>query len=225
MAITDDETRWDEIHKKVHSGELKHSIYAEEKEPLFPRGSLICDLGGGTGKDVMFFLSKGHSVILLDLSTFALDTTMKRARELGKEKNLITHQIDFGLHTLPLKDASIDVAYSRIALHYFGNSHTTKIFADIYRALKPGGKAYMTFKSPEDTVEIERLKYNAVEYEPGVYIENGMLKSRFSADQLKQIVTNAGITQFEVIPHREVLGEHESGAEQVLLQNEIVFQK
>lgn len=223
--IVDDEARWDQVHQKIHGVDVVHSKYAEEKEKLFPRNSLICDLGGGTGNDVMYFLAKGHSVILLDISKFALDTALKRAKKMNMEKKLVTHQIDFGLHALPLKNSSVDVAYSRISLHYFGSNHTAKIFADVFRALKPGGSAYITFKSPEDQVEMARLMDHAVLYEPGVYIESGMLKSRFNKEQLEAIVQKAGISKHEVKPYREVLGTHESGAEQVLLQNEVIFKK
>lgn len=225
MNNVDDSKRWDAIHSKIHQDDDPHSAYAEEKEKLFPRNSLICDLGGGTGNDVMYFLRQGHSVILMDISKYALDTAQKRATAEGFADRLVTNHIDFGLHTLPLKDSSVDVFYSRISLHYFGSRHTARIFSDVYRSLKPGGKAYITFKSDQDEIEMDRLRDNAVEYEPGVFIENGQLKSRFSLDQLNQICKNAGIQNAQIQIHKEVLGKHESGADQVLLQNEVIFSK
>lgn len=220
-----DASKWDTIHRKIHKENDRHSKFAEEMEKLFPRGSIVCDLGGGTGGDVLHFLKQGHSVILLDLSEFALKVATDKAKKAGLAENLVVQQVHFGLHKLPLKNESIDVAYSRIALNYFGNKHTATILKNIYSALKVGGHAFLSFKSPKDEREMERLKQNAVLYEPGVYIEAGQLRSRFSVEQLEKIATLAGISQYKVEQYEESLGIHESGQHQVLYQNVLSFTK
>lgn len=220
----DDVTHWDSVHKKIHTDYIRHSHYAEEKEKLFPRGSNVCELGGGTGNDAMYFLSKGHSVVLLDISEFALTKARESASRLGFSSKLVTKQIHFGLHKIPLKDNSIDVAYSRIALHYFESKHTAVIFDDIYRFLKPGGQAFLTFKSPEDREELLMLKTRSVEFEPGVYIDNGNLKSRFTKEQLEAILAQANIKDSEVTPIKEPLFTNDA-EQHYLLQNEVKFKK
>jgi len=224
-AMNDDSKKWDQIHQKLHKIDQDHSLFAEGCEKSFPRGSIVCDLGGGTGNDVLYFLKSGHGVILLDLSEFALKTAQHRAQEVKLVDRLVIQQVDFGLHTLPLKDASIDIAYSRIALNYFGHRHTTKIIKDIWRTLKTGGHAYLAFKSPKDGREMERLLRNAVEYEPGVYIEAGQLRSRFTVDQLKTIAGNAGIPNCQVFENEEILGMSAGGQKQILYQNVMSFTK
>lgn len=221
----DDKKHWDVIHQKNLQPEESHSKYAEEKEKLFPKNCVVIDLGGGTGADAMFFLKQGHSVVVLDISEFALNITQERAKKLNLSEKLVARQVDFGLHDIPLKNDSVDVVYSRISLHYFPTDQTTKIFKDVYRLLKPGGKAYLTFKSPEDQNEMAFLKDNSVEYEPGVFITNGQLKSRFSIEQLKNILRSAGIPNFQVSLYKESLGTGEGGVEHILLVNEIVIQK
>lgn len=223
--MNQDSKQWDEIHKK-HSGlNDRHSPFSEEKEKLFPRGSLICDLGGGTGSDVLYFLKNGHSVVLLDISEFALNASMKKAADNGFSKKLATYQTDFGLHKLPLKDNSIDIAYSRISLNYFPMDETEQIFIDIYKTLKHGGSAYITLKSPKDVKEMEYLEMNATNYEPNVYILNGQLKSRFSLDQIKEMGENIGISGFKVNPYKEEMIDPKTGHKQIVLQNEIFFNK
>lgn len=44
-----------------------HSLYAAEKEKEFPKNATVCDLGGGTGADSIYFAEKGHNVILVDI--------------------------------------------------------------------------------------------------------------------------------------------------------------
>lgn len=223
--MLDDVKRWDMIHEKLAEEEGGHSIYAEEKEKLFPRGAIVCDLGGGTGDDAVYFLTKGHRVILFDISEFALKVAQKKANEAGVEKALVARQVDFGLHKLPLKDNSVDVAFSRISLHYFPADETVGLFAAIYAALKPGGNAYLSFKSADDEREMKYLKENAVEYEPGVYIENGQLRSRFTIERLREMLAQAGIVDYQVHPYKESLGKTKEGEQQILLLNEITFTK
>lgn len=222
----EDINRWNKVHKRKHEeGNDGHSVYAEEKEALFPRGCVVCDLGGGTGDDALYFLRKGHVVILLDISDFAINIAEKKAKDNGFEKSLVTKQIDFGLHELPLNDNSLDVAYSRISLNYFPGDETIWLFSAIYKALKPGGYAYLTLKSDQDTEEMEYLKEAAVEYEPGVYIENGQLRSRFTVEQLKDMLSRSGIQNFGVHPYNEQLGADKTGHKQILHLNEIIFTK
>ncbi|OGM20870.1 hypothetical protein A2714_00405 [Candidatus Woesebacteria bacterium RIFCSPHIGHO2_01_FULL_38_9] len=221
----DDSSRWDAIHQKNFKENEWHSHFAEEKEKLFPRGCLVVELGSGTGADAIYFLKKGHSVVAFDISEFALNALTDRAKKESLEKKLVTRQVDFGLQAIPIKDGSADVVYSRISLNYFGAKHTTKIFADISRILKPEGVAYLSFKSPDDAMEMEFFEKSSVVYEPNVFIEGDMLRSRFTIEQLGNMLTNAGISHFEVKPFQEDLGVKGEGHHPILYVNEIVFKK
>jgi len=182
----DDATRWDQIHQKNYKDDENHSVYAEEKEKLFPRGAMIVELGSGTGADAVYFLKQGHSVIAMDISAFALQKLEERAEKEGLSKKLKTFQVDFGLQDIPIKENSVDVVYSRISLNYFGARQTTKLFRDIYKILKPGGTAFLSFRSPDDVNEMEYLERTSTLYEPNVFIEGDMLRSRFTVEQCKR---------------------------------------
>lgn len=220
MVDPDDVKRWDAVHEKTYKEDVGHSNYAEEKEKLFPRGAVVCELGGGTGADAVYFLKKGHSVALLDISEFALKTAQKRAQQAKLAERLKVVQTDFGMYDIPLSNNSVDVCYSRISLNYFGEKQTTKLFADILRILKPGGQAFLTFKSNEDAKEMEYLEKTATAYEPFVYIDNGQLRSRFPKEMLEDMVQKAGVANFSVTPKQEDLGGGQS-----LFVNEVVLQK
>lgn len=223
--MQDDSQVWDQYHKKTHQEEEGHSTYAEEKEKLFPRNCIIADLGGGTGGDALFFLQKGHRVVLFDISSFALKLAEQKAKAYSLSHNLITRQVDFGLHPLPLNENSVDVVYSRIALNYFPQDQTMKIFDSVRRCLKQGGSAYLSFKSPDDTNEMESLRSTAVQYEPNVYIENGQLRSRFTKEQLEGMLKAIGITSYKVTPHSESLQKPTETHHPQLLVNDIYFTK
>lgn len=222
-VVTDAE-RWDAVHQQISRGDEAHSNYAEDKEKLFPRTSMIAELGGGTGSDALHFLRQGHSVVILDISQYALAVARERANKENLADRLATQVTDFGMHQMPIKDGSVDIVYSRISLNYFDAEHTKNLFADIYRMLKPDGKAYLSLKSPDDTKEMEYLENVGVLYEPNVYIENGQLRSRFTKEQLEIMLQSAGITDFQVSPLKEPLkGMEDTG--RVLYLNEVIIHK
>lgn len=171
------------------------SAYAVEKEQLFPRQAVVCDLGGGSGADSLYFASKGHTVKLVDISDVALDRAKSAAENKGLATALETYQANLDQATIPLQSDTCDVVYSRLALHYFGSETLAKLFTEVHRALKDSGKAYITVKSPDDTAEMDYLKKQATEVEDGVFDEAGYLKTRFSTEQLKAVLVNAGIPE------------------------------
>lgn len=220
-----DVKRWDSVHKEIHKEGGLPSSYAQEKEELFPRGSIVVEMGGGTGEDAVYFLRQGHSVVILDISEFALKKAEEKAKEAGVAEKLVTKHVDFGLHKLPIKESSVDVVYSRISLHYFGSEHTTKLFQDIEKMLKEGGVAYLTFKSPRDKEEMEYLEEAGTEYEENVFIENKQLRSRFSEEQFREMLKNAGIKDFEVGSYDEDLDQEEKGHKSTLHLTEVIIKK
>jgi len=222
--MLDDAKRWDMIHK-ASEDETTHSHYVEEKEKLFPRGGLVVDLGGGGGQDALHLLQKGHSVVVLDISEHALNRCRELAKKAGFDKQLVTKQVDFGLHKLPIKLNSVDVVYSRISLNYFGKNHTTRLFTDIYNMLKTGGTAYLTFKSPEDVEEMEFLNKTASAYEPNVFIDNDQLRSRFTTEQLTKMLKKSGIPTFKVSSLQEDLSIRKAGHKSKLFVNEVIISK
>jgi len=223
--MVSDSDRWDLIHKKNQTDPESHSKYAEEVEKLFPRGSLVVDIGSGTGLDAMYFLKMGHMVIALDISQFALETLIKKAEYLGFSSKIVVKQTDYGLHKLPIKDSAVDAVYSRIALNYFDKEHTSRLFSDIYRILKPGGRAFLTLKAPNDPEEMEYLEKSTVVFEPHVFIENGMLRSRFSLEELSEIAAQAQIPNPKLKYIKEDLSQKGDGHGVVLHLNEITFEK
>lgn len=183
-----------------------HSVYAAEKERHFPRNSAVCDLGGGTGTDSLYFASKGHNVVLVDIADEALAKAKAHAKEQGVK--LQTAQCDFSAGRLPLESESCDVVYSRLALHYFKSQILSQLFAEIYRTLRPGGRTFLTLKSPDDAAEMNFLATTADEQEKGVFNENGRIKTRYTIEQLKEILANADIPEdhYNVVSYTEKLG-------------------
>lgn len=50
------------------------------------------------------------------------------------------------------------------------------------------------------------LRRNSKEVEPGIFEEEGIFKVRFTNEQLKQMLSEAGILNFEISKYKEKLG-------------------
>lgn len=181
---------WDTSHSNIPSGK-DFSRYAESQLSEIEPNSSVCDLGGGTGADSILFAQKGHRVTLYDISPLALERAKDKATELELELNTV--QSDFGSEEFTLPADSFNFIYSRLALHYFPSTQLARILASVYSSLRAGGKAKITLKSPTDEKEMEFLKSTAEEVEPGVFSEEGQIKTRFSLAQLKVILQQASI--------------------------------
>lgn len=198
---------WNKNTTRIPDGKGE-SLYATDKELQFPNNSDVCDLGGGTGTDGLYFAGKGHSVTLVDIANEALAKATVHAQERGLAEKFKAAQCDFTFGTLPLEDETYDVVYSRLALHYFDPKVTGQLFAEIYRILRPGGRTYLSLKSPDDAAEMAFLVTTAVEEETGLFNENGRLKSRYTIERLEEILADAGIPEdaYSVVSYVEKLG-------------------
>lgn len=206
------------------------SSYAIEKETLFPAGAVVCDLGSGAGFDSLYFLQQGHSVKLVDISDLAL----AKAKHMFEVKNLIDKveltQADLGDGHIPVGSGSCDVVYSRLSLHYFEPSVFAQLLSEVYRILKTDGHAYITLKSPDDENEMDYLNRQGTLKSKGVFLEDGLIKTRYDIGQLLEILSRANISddQFTVARYTESFKDrkdHVKSGNDVMLLNEVTITK
>jgi ubiquinone/menaquinone biosynthesis C-methylase UbiE len=220
---------WNQSTARIPAGK-DPSTYAKEKEPSFPRSSTVLDLGGGSGTDSIFFARLGHTVSLVDIADTGLQRARQAAEEAGVADAIDTTQVDLEEGRLPLETASFNVVFSRLALHYFNPETTTRLFSEVYRVLKPGGHAYLTVKSADDTKEMEYLRSTTTEESEGLFNENGFLKARYTVQLLGNFLKTAGIDEnnYSIQPYVEQLGGRKdvvrSGKSEFVL-NEIEISK
>lgn len=221
------QTFWDASQRTVRDDRIQ-TQYGEKVEPHFPRHATILDLGGGGGIDAVFFLRQGHSVIIADISKKGLEVALVRAQKEKLDDRLTQKRVTLGQEPLPLPDASVNIVYARLSLHYFTNKQTVAVLKEIHRVLAAGGSFFAIVKSPRDTQEMNHLKQNANEIAPSVFDDHGRIKSRFNLVTWREMLTRAGMTDADVHEYIEDFsGRHDaarSGAS-LLLCNEITFTK
>ena len=108
---------------------------AETMEFAGHAGEELLEIGAGMGTDLAQFAKHGAIVTDVDLSSGHLALAKENFRLRGLEGRFV-HQ---DAETLPFPDASFDVVYSNGVIHHTPN--TQKVVDEIYRVLRPGGKA------------------------------------------------------------------------------------
>jgi glycosyltransferase involved in cell wall biosynthesis/ubiquinone/menaquinone biosynthesis C-methylase UbiE len=98
-------------------------------------GAEVLEIGGGMGTDLAQFALHGAQVTDLDLSSGHLE----HARENFRLRGLSARFLHDDAERLPFNDNTFDVVYSNGVLHHMPNTRTA--VAEIFRVLKPGGRA------------------------------------------------------------------------------------
>ncbi|OQB05898.1 MAG: Demethylrebeccamycin-D-glucose O-methyltransferase [bacterium ADurb.Bin212] len=105
-------------------------------------GDTVLDLGSGAGFDCFLASKKvGNKgkVIGVDFSP----QMVKKARENAKKYKINNVEFKFGdIENLPIDDSSIDVVISNCVINLAPDKK--KVFSEIQRVLKPGGKSYVS---------------------------------------------------------------------------------
>lgn len=127
------------------------SQFVTEVAPHIHPGAVVADLGCGAGYDTaVLAAAAGESGLVLacDVNTDLLGQAVARATTPGSAPVQPMHA-DLGRAT-PLGPASVDVAYAHLSLHYFDDTRTRQVFAEIRTALRPGGLFAVACKSTRD---------------------------------------------------------------------------
>ncbi len=120
-----------ENYRYKHYAPWMHEVMEFSQHP----GERILEVGGGMGTDLSQFARHGALVTDLDLSFRHLDLARKNFSLRGLSANFLHADAE----TFPFKDESFDVVYSNGVIHHTPN--TPDVVQEIYRVLKPGGKA------------------------------------------------------------------------------------
>jgi ubiquinone/menaquinone biosynthesis C-methylase UbiE len=130
-------------YSDVNSDEYRKRV--ETLEPLLmkfmKRKGKVLDLACGAGGFSFLLEDLGFKVVGLDNSRFMLD----KAREFAKEKESKVRFIEGDAKELPFDDNSFDYVLFIDSLVHFKPPELNKVFREVARVLKPGGKFLIQF--------------------------------------------------------------------------------
>jgi SAM-dependent methyltransferase len=141
------------------------TYFAQEVIDRFPAGAVVLDAGCGQGQDSVYFAAAGHEVTAMDHSDFALGHFPDKTRS-SSIRQVSASLADF---PHPFDDASFDVVYAHLSVHYFDPPTTRTIMTEFQRILRPGGLLCVMVNSVDDPEHGEgrQLGPDYYELEPG----------------------------------------------------------
>lgn len=101
------------------------------------RGERVLEIGCGNGADGALFAGQGALYTGVDLTETAVEATRRHFQVLGLSGRF---QIE-NAERLGFQDGSFDFVYSHGVLHH--TPHPSAAFAEVYRVLRPGGRAVL----------------------------------------------------------------------------------
>jgi ubiquinone/menaquinone biosynthesis C-methylase UbiE len=151
---------------------------------------VVADLGAGEGTFSQMLAKRAKKVIAIDNS----EKMVQYGRELARKhavKNLEYRKGD--LESVPLKDASVDLAFFSQALHHA--QHPERAVAEAWRILKPGGRI----------IVLDLVRHNYEEARE-LYADLWM---GFTEVELSRFLRQAGFKNIEAsVVHREEKAPH-----------------
>lgn len=110
----------------------------------------VLELGGGQGRDSLFFAGSGFEVHVLDYAQAGVDAIREKAAQAGLSGRLTAGQHDVR-QPLPVADGSFDACYSHMLFCMaFSTAELQALAQEVLRALKPGGLCVFTVRNTGD---------------------------------------------------------------------------
>lgn len=178
----DNQDYWHKKHQKYSTQDWIRTptIFATQILKYLPKSGSLLELGCGQGQDSIYFAQHDLQVTATDFSDFALFEAKQTTPPGLKDK--ITYQVVDIANKLPFPQASFDIVYSHLAVHYFDKTRTQQLFDEIYTTLKPGG-IFAILVNTLDDPEIGESQL----VETDLYITpSGLQKRFFSVDSVQE---------------------------------------
>lgn len=130
--FTEEENRWVEPHRRV----------VELAEILHP-GGWVLDLGCGAGRHLAYLVKKGFQVVGTDIAPRGLAYSRQKVEAAFSPVRLTCSDMT----AIPHADNVFDAVISIHVIFHNPLAKMRQSIAEIYRVLKPGGVALITFQS------------------------------------------------------------------------------
>lgn len=177
------------VHYDQHAA-LQRAVADQLLERINAPAATMLDLGSGTGYCAAKLAARfpGTHLVALDVALPMLRASAARLPE-------ATQLVCGDLHALPLHGASSDLVVCSLALQW--SSTPQQVFAELWRVLRPGGRALLSTFGPATLQEL-RAAWRAADTHVHVNAFTG-------GDSLRQAATAAG---FAVTLDGELMQKH-----------------
>jgi len=157
--------------------------------------TLILELGGGQGRDTIFFARNGFHVKVLDYSESAVGAITDKAHNLGLSGYITARQHDVRV-ALPFKDESMDGCYSHMLYCMaLTTSELEFLSREVRRVLRPKGLHIYTVRHTKDPHFGKGIHRGEDMYEVGGFVVHFF--SREKVERLAEGFEILSVDEFE----------------------------
>ena len=157
--------------------------------------TLILELGGGQGRDTIFFARNGFHVKVLDYSESAVWAITDKAQNLGLSDYITARQHDVRV-ALPFKDESMDGCYSHMLYCMaLTTSELEFLSREVRRVLRPKGLHIYTVRHTKDPHFGKGIHRGEDMYEVGGFVVHFF--SREKVERLAEGFEILSVDEFE----------------------------
>lgn len=174
---------------------ITYNLIADELANLgnFQEG-LALDIGCGLG-DLAIEVARRYPKLHImgaDISGEAI----KKANNKAKNNSIDNVRFEFAdVHNLPYRDFCFNLILSHGSIHHW--KEPLRAFKEIFRTLKRGGLAYLTDLRKDAPIEIvKEVEKNLPAAQAKAFMHS--VNASWTPTELKQILTQAGITDFSI---------------------------
>jgi SAM-dependent methyltransferase len=155
----------------------------------------LLELGGGQGRDTVFFAAHGFDVHALDYSSTGVGEILRAAVQAGVSQRVTASEHDVR-RRLPAADASFDACYSHMLFCMaLTTAELASLSAEILRVLRPGGLCVYTVRNTSDP-DFGR----GIHRGEGLYENQGFIVHFFDRAKVEQLASGwelLGVEEFE----------------------------
>lgn len=153
----------------------------------------ILELGGGQGRDTIFFAQNGLHVSVLDYAESGVKVIAQKADTLGLSHSIIPIRHDIR-NPLPFEDASFDACYSHMLYCMaLGTPELEGLSQEVWRVLKPGGLNIYTVRHTGDPQYGTGISRGEDMYE----ISGGFIVHFFSREKVEHLAKGFDILSID----------------------------
>ena len=139
-----------------------------------------------------YWAERGKKVVATTLDSKGMEYT----KNLLKEVENLTFQIESVTQSMPEENCTYDVVYSRLCLHYISDIELKKAFKECYRVLKKDGHIIVIVKSLNDwTAKTEGAYYEpetGYTYTPSIKRYSKISRRLHSIQSITEALSTAG---------------------------------
>ncbi len=151
-AIHQDE---EEVHQLRALRNTYYHDYFKKFIYQLPEGSVILEVGSGSGYDLWPILKVGYQVIATDISPASVKSIKNKVDgQFSQFANNMVYLVADG-QNLPLPDQSVDAVFLVAALHHFENQHSA--LTELARVVRPGGQIILAMEPSRFMMSFTKL--------------------------------------------------------------------